>query len=47
MSAITINFLRPESHFERIVQIGRGREVRVVRGENFVEFHSADLNASL
>ena len=47
MSAMTINFLRPRSHFERIVQSGRGREVRVVGGKNFVEFHGRHLNASL
>ena len=47
MSAIMINFLRPRSHFERIVQIGTGREVHIVGRENFVEFHGCDLNASL
>jgi hypothetical protein len=39
MNAMTINFLRTPSHFQRVVAICGRREFRIVGSENFVKFH--------
>ena len=47
MSAMTINFLRTPSHFQRIVPVCGRREFRIVGLEYFVQFHEFKISASL
>jgi hypothetical protein len=47
MSAMTINFLRTPSHFQRVVPVCGGRELRIVGFEYFVQFHDRKVSASL
>ena len=47
MSAMTINFLRTPSHFQRVVPVCGGREFRIVWFEYFVEFHERKISPIL
>jgi len=44
---MTVNFLRPLSHFQRVIVWRRGGEFRVVGLENFIEFHKTNCSASM